>query len=119
MVLLCACSSKAADRRASMVTTSSMIVVDACPQSKQLDPKRAGKEIEELIGPCTKIPGGSAHFSAILLPGGRVELASPAGGPQLGVVPTCLIQTQAQLRHKLPLVKSCRFDITLEERGRK
>ncbi|HEU4612662.1 MAG TPA: hypothetical protein VFS15_11320, partial [Kofleriaceae bacterium] len=63
----------------SLVT--SMVVVGACPDSRRLDTRVANREIDELLGPCKKVPGGAAHFSATLLPGGRVELASPAGDP--------------------------------------
>jgi hypothetical protein len=99
----------------SLVT--SMVMIDGCPGSKQLNSKRATTEIEELVGPCTKVPGGAAHFSATLLPDGRVELASPSGDPSEGIVPTCLVQTQAQLRHKLKLAKPCKFDVKLEQRS--
>ena len=102
-----------AARPLSLVT--SFVVLEECPNAKTLDTKRAQKEIEELVGPCTKVPGGVAHFSATLLPDGRVELASPAGDPEMGVVPTCLVQTQAQLRHKLRLTKPCKFDVRLEQ----
>lgn len=98
----------------SLVT--SMVVVEACPDSKNLDAKLANREIDELVGPCKKVPGGSAHFSATLLPGGRVELASPSGDPTEGVVPTCLVQQLAQLKHKLKLTKACKFDVKLEQR---
>ena len=98
----------------SMVT--SMVIIEACPNSKQLDSRRTTLEIQELVGPCTKVPGGAAHFSATLLPDGRVELASPSGDPNEGIIPTCLVQTQAQLRHKLRLTKPCKFDVKLEQR---
>ena len=97
----------------SMVTSS--VVIDACPDSKRINSKQANKEIEELVGPCTKIPGGTAHFSATLLPGGRVELASPSGDPESGVVPTCLLQSQGQLRHRIKVTAPCKFDVKLEE----
>jgi hypothetical protein len=95
---------------------TSMVIVEACPDSKQLDSKLANREIEELLGPCKKVPGGAAHFSATLLPGGRVELASPSGDPIGGVVPTCVLRTATQLRHKLRLAKACKFDVKLEQR---
>ena len=98
-----------------MVT--SFVMVDACPEAKQLDTKAATREIDELVGPCKKVPTGSAHFSATLLPGGRVELASPSGDPTAGVVPTCLLQNAAQLKHKLKLKHTCKFDVKLEQRG--
>lgn len=94
---------------------SSMVIVDACPDSRKLDTRLATREIDELVGPCKKVPGGAAHFSATLHPGGRVELASPAGDPTAGIVPTCLLQKQTQLKHKLKLTSACKFDVKLEE----
>ena len=96
-----------------MVTSS--VIMDACPEAAKLNTKQASKEIAELVSPCTKIPGGAAHFSATLLPGGRVELGSPSGNPDEGVVPTCLVKSQAQLKHRLKLQSACRFDVKLEE----
>lgn len=98
----------------SMVT--SMVVVDACPASQKIDRRAATHEIEALVGPCQKVPGGAAHFSATLMPGGAVELASPTGDPATGVVPTCVLETKAAFRHKLKLAQPCRFDVKLEER---
>ncbi len=98
----------------SLVT--SMVIFEACPDSGKLNTKLANREIEELLGPCKKVPGGAAHFSATLLPGGRVELASPSGDPSEGIVPTCLVQNAGQLKHKLRLTKPCKFDVKLEQR---
>ena len=98
-----------------MVT--SVVVVEACPESKQIDSKQATREIDELVGPCKNVPSGAAHFAATLMPDGSVELASPTGDPTMGVVPTCLLQNKAQLRHKLHLSKACKFDVKLEQRG--
>jgi hypothetical protein len=74
---------------------SSEVVVSACPDAKSLNIKAAREAIRRLVDPCAMIPGGSAHFSATLLPNGQVELASPSGDPAEGVVPTCV------LRHRL------------------
>jgi len=93
-----------------------MVIVEACPDSHKLDTKLANREIDELVGPCKKVPGGNAHFSATLLPGGRVELASPSGDTSEGIVPTCLVQNATQLKHKLKLAKACKFDVRLEQR---
>lgn len=98
----------------SLVT--SMVVVEACPDSRRLDTRVANREIDELLAPCKKVPGGAAHFAATLVPGGRVQLASPAGDPSEGVVPTCIVQHLGQLRHRLRLTKPCKFDVRLEER---
>lgn len=93
-----------------------MVIVDECPESRKLDSRLATREIEELVGPCKKVPGGAAHFAAILLPGGRVELTSPSGDVSEGIVPTCLLQKQTQLKHKLRLKAACKFDVKLEQR---
>jgi hypothetical protein len=98
----------------SLVT--SMVVIEACPDSKRIDSKAANREIEELVGPCKKVPGGAAHFSATLMPGGQVELGSPTGDRANGIVPTCVLQQQKQLKHKLRLTKACKFEVKLEER---
>ena len=95
---------------------TSFVVIEACPGSKQLDTKAATKEIEQLVGPCTKVPGDTAHFSVTLQPDGRVTLASPSGDPSEGVVPTCVLETSAAFRHKLHVAKPCRFDVKLEQR---
>ena len=97
----------------SMVTSS--VIMDACPDAAQINTKQASKEIAELVSPCTQVPGGAAHFSATLLPNGRVVLGSPSGDPDEGVVPTCLVKNQAQLKHRLKLRVACRFDVKLEQ----
>lgn len=104
----------AAEANISLVT--SMVIVDACPDAKRLDTKLATREIEELVGPCKTVPGGAAHFAATLLPDGRVELAAPSGAIADGVVPTCLLQKQSQLKHKIQLKTACKFDVRLEQR---
>lgn len=98
-----------------MVT--SFVMVEACPEAKTLDTKAATREIDELVGPCKQVPTGAAHFSATLMPGGSVELASPTGDRADGVVPTCVLLKATQLKHKLKLKKSCKFDVKLEQRG--
>jgi hypothetical protein len=96
----------------SLVEASS--VVSACPDSKSMNARAATNAIHHLIEPCAAVPGGRAHFSAKLLPGGKIELASPEGNPADGVVPTCVLR--AGLRHKVLLKSACTFDVRLEER---
>lgn len=98
----------------SLVT--SMVVIEACPDSRRIDSKAATREIEELVGPCKRVPGGAAHFSATLMPNGAVELGSPGGDRSAGIVPTCVLQQTKQLKHKLRLTKACKFEVKLEER---
>ena len=96
---------------------TSFVIVKACPDAKRMNSRQARFEIDELVLPCKKVPGGAAHFSVTLWPSGRVELASPAGDPTEGVIPTCLVQTQGQLKHRLQLTKPCKFDVKLEQRN--
>ena len=99
-----------------MQLVTSFVVIDACPDSHRIDSKQATREIDELVGPCKRVPGGAAHFAATLLPNGAVELAAPDGNTEDGVVPTCVLQQQKQLHHKLRLTKPCKFDVKLEQR---
>lgn len=76
--------------------------------------RAAQSTIHRLVDPCAGVPNGKAHFSATLLPGGRIELASPSGDPAGGVVPTCVLRNN--LLHQVYLKKPCKFDVQLEER---
>ena len=96
----------------SLVSATS--VVGACPDSKHMNARAATSAINHLIEPCATVPGGKAHFSATLLPGGKIELASPSGSAADGVVPTCVLQ--GGLHHKVKLMHACTFDVQLEER---
>jgi hypothetical protein len=96
----------------SLVNASS--VVGACPDSKHMNARAAANAIDHLIEPCASVPGGKAHFSATLLPGGKIKLASPEGSAADGVVPTCVLG--GGLHHKVKLMNPCTFDVQLEER---
>ena len=96
----------------SLVNASS--VISACPDNKRMNARAAANAINHLIEPCATVPGGRAHFSATLLPGGKIELASPEGSAADGVVPTCVLK--GGLRHKVKLMHGCTFDVQLEER---
>lgn len=93
---------------------SSEVVVKSCPDARRINASTAQATIRRLVGPCSGVPGGAAHFSAILMPGSRIELASPEGDHAEGVVPTCALKNQ--LRHGLALAKPCMLDVRLEER---
>ena len=91
----------------SMVNASA--VVDACPDARRMNAKAAADTINKLVEPCKQVPGGKARFTATLVPGGKIDLASPDG-----VVPTCVLSHG--LTHPVLLSKPCRFDVQLEER---
>jgi hypothetical protein len=99
-------------------TVTSMVnataVVAACPDARKMNARGAAETMNKLVEPCAQVPGGKAHFSATILPGGRIELAAPDGNVAEGVVPTCVLSHG--LTHKVFLTKPCRFDVQLEER---
>jgi hypothetical protein len=90
------------------------VIVSKCPDAQRIKVRTAQDAIQKLVGPCAKVPGGKAHFSATLLPGGTIELASPAGDPAEGVVPTCVLHNR--LLHRVPLKSPCTLDVELDER---
>jgi hypothetical protein len=96
----------------SMVNASA--VIGACPDARKMNAKAAALAINKLVEPCAQVPGGKAHFSATLEPGGKIELASPDGKVAEGVVPTCALSHG--LTHQVLLGKPCTFDVQLEER---
>jgi hypothetical protein len=98
--------------KTSMVSAAA--VVSACPDGKRMNAKLAADTLQKLVDPCASVPGGRAHFSAALLPGGKIELAAPDGNAAEGVVPTCVLQHG--LTHKVLLKSPCKFDVQLEER---
>ncbi len=91
----------------SMVNASAMI--EACPDARKMNARAATDVVNRLVEPCGQVPGGKAHFTATLVPGGKIEIASPEG-----VVPTCVLSHG--LTHPVYLTKPCRFDVQLEER---
>jgi hypothetical protein len=96
----------------SMVNASAVIA--ACPDARKMSAKIATDAINQLVEPCAQVPGGKAHFSATLLPGGRIELAAPDGKVAEGIVPTCVLSHG--LTHRVLLSRPCTFDVQLEER---
>ncbi len=105
-------SAEAPAVEASMVNATS--IVSACPDAAKMNARAAQEAIRKLVGPCAKVPGGKAAFSATLVPGGRIELASPSGDAAEGVVPTCVLKNR--LVHNVLLKQPCTFRVELEER---
>jgi hypothetical protein len=104
-----------ADDAPDLTFVNSTVVVGSCPDaSKGMNAKAASAAIRKLVAPCSKVPGGGAHFSATLMPGGRITLASPEGDAADGVVPTCVLSNQ--LEHRVMLKNPCKLDVRLEER---
>jgi hypothetical protein len=99
--------------KAELTSVDSSVVVGKCPDAKGFNANAVNSTIKKLVAPCDKVPGGAAHFSATLLPGGRIKLASPEGDAAQGVVPTCVLENQ--LMHKIYLKSPCNLDVLLEE----
>ena len=110
-----ASATSAPGRNPPVVLVDSAVVVDACPDASRMNAKAAQATIRKLVEPCSSVPGGKAHFSAILHRDGRIQLASPKGDPSRGVVPTCALEHK--LVHQVTLSKPCELEVTLEERS--
>jgi hypothetical protein len=87
-------------------------VVQKCPDAPKMNSRKAETALRQMLSPCDTVPGGYAHFAATLMPGGRIELASPSGEATDGVVPICVLKHT--LTHPVSLEKPCTFDVRLE-----
>ena len=87
-------------------------VVQACPDARKMNSRAAETALRQLISPCDKVPGGDAHFSATLMPGGRIALGPGSGESTEGVVPVCVLKHT--LTHPVALERPCTFDVRLE-----
>ena len=87
-------------------------VVQKCPDAPKMNSRKAETALRQMLSPCDSVPGGSVHFAATLMPGGRIELASAPGEPRDGVVPICVLKHT--LTHPVSLERPCTFDVRLE-----
>ena len=92
---------------------SSTVVLESCPDAHRMNSKLADDALQKLVDSCGSLLGGAAHFMAILVPGGRIELTAPNGDPASGVVPTCVLEHQ--LLHRVSLQSPCKFDVRLDQ----
>ncbi|MCC6554568.1 MAG: hypothetical protein IT372_16435 [Polyangiaceae bacterium] len=97
-----------------MSLMNTTVVATTCPDITKQNARAAEISIRRLVEPCAKVPGGAAHFTATMLPGGRIELGSPEGDPTEGTIPTCVVKNG--LSHRIMLRKPCVFRVQLEER---
>lgn len=88
------------------------VMLGECPA--KLDKKKAEQTMNDLVGACDNVPGGTAKFQATLRPGGRIEISAPDGSDQ-GTVPICVIKHK--LQHKLFLTKPCTLAVQIEEKS--
>jgi hypothetical protein len=94
--------------------TNTSFFINACPDATKMDSRAANAAMRKMVEPCGKVPGQAARFQATLVPGGRIELASPTGDRAEGVVPLCVLKNK--LTHPVVLKERCTFDVQLEER---
>jgi hypothetical protein len=87
-------------------------VVQKCPDAPKMNSQKAETALRQMLSPCDSVPGGSVHFAATLMPGGRIELAPAPGEPHDGVVPMCVLKHT--LTHPVSLERPCTFDVRLE-----
>jgi hypothetical protein len=90
---------------------STVVVANGCANLGHANAKLAERAMDNLVEGCTSLPGGSARFSATLLPTGRIEIGPGAG--QSDVLPMCVLKHD--LTHRVPLTKACVLDVRLEE----
>jgi hypothetical protein len=102
----------AAKQGPAVIELVTSFVVQKCPDAPKMNSHKAETALRQMLAPCDKVPGGSAHFAATLMPGGRIELAAASGEPTDGVVPLCVLKHT--LTHPVSLEKPCTFDVRLE-----
>jgi hypothetical protein len=88
------------------------ILLTDCGTVSNVSAKQAEKTMRQLVEACSEVPGGTAQFTATLLPGGRVELTTPDAGLQM--VPTCVLSHA--LTHRVVLKRACSMQVQMSER---
>jgi hypothetical protein len=83
-----------------------------CGVVSNMNAKHAQSTMRHLVEACNEVPGGTAQFTATLLPNGRIELASIDGG--LGTVPICVLHHE--LKHNVAVKKPCIMQVQMSER---
>lgn len=107
-----AASAQADDLPPPVGLVDSTIIFTDCGTVANMNAKLAAKTMRQLVEACSEVPGGTAQFSATLLPGGRIELATPDGG--VGMVPVCVLHHE--LKHKVIVQKPCTMQVRMSER---
>jgi hypothetical protein len=87
------------------------ILANGCQHLGRDNARLAERAMYQLVEGCTSVPGGSAEFEATLEPGGRIEIATMPGQPD--VVPICVLKHS--LQHKVTLTKPCRLEVKIAQ----
>lgn len=88
------------------------IMFTDCGVVSNMNATRAQSTMRQLVEACNEVPGGTAQFTATLLPNGRIELANADGG--FGTVPICVLHHE--LKHKVVVKKPCTMQVQMSER---
>jgi hypothetical protein len=91
-------------------TVSAIVLVNHCASLGTADAKLAEKEMNQLVEGCSEFTGGTAHFTATLLPGGAIQFEP--GTDKAETIPICVLSRP--LKHGVHLKKSCSLDVQLE-----
>ena len=90
---------------------SAIVLVNHCASLGAADAKLAEKAMNQLVEGCGSFAGGTARFTATLLPGGAIQFESRADAS--AAIPVCALSHP--LTHGVHLKKSCSLDVALEE----
>lgn len=102
---------KEEDARPSIGLVDATIMFTDCGVVSNMNAQRAQRTMRQLVEACNEVPGGTAQFTATLLPNGRIELANADGG--LGTVPICVLHHE--LKHKVVVKKPCIMQVQMSE----
>jgi hypothetical protein len=100
------------DPNPSIGLVDATIMFTDCGVVSNMNAIRAQSTMRQLVEACNEVPGGSAQFTATLLPNGRIELANADGG--FGTVPICVLHHE--LKHKVVVKKPCIMQVQMSER---
>ncbi len=90
---------------------SAVVIANRCVSLGAANAKLAEKAMNQLVDGCGSFAGGSARFTASLLPGGAIQFE--ATGAPADTIPMCVVSHP--LTHSVHLTKPCALDVVLEE----
>lgn len=91
-------------------TVSAIVLVNHCASLGTANAKLAESEMNQLVEGCSGFTGGTARFTATLLPGGAIQFEP--GPEKAETIPICVLSRP--LKHGVHLTKSCSLDVQLE-----
>jgi hypothetical protein len=92
---------------------SAVVLANRCGTLGTSNAKLAERAMNQLVEGCGSFAGGSARFTATLLPGGAIQFAPDAARASSDSIPMCVVSHP--LTHGVHLTKACALDVVLEE----